>query len=86
MERVPDGMQGQGPVRMCCMCRTRCPKSTLSRYVRATQVSDEQGAQGDVSGLVPDVAQRLPGRGVYVCGRQECRERFLRRGLGRKKR
>ena len=67
-----------GPVRMCCMCRRRLPKAELSRYVR--------DKNGDPGGFAPDPAFRLPGRGLYVCGQDECRERFLRRGNRRKKR
>ncbi len=86
MEQASNGCGRQGPVRMCCMCRHRHPKAELTRYVRADAAQGGQDAQGNVPDLVPDLAQRLPGRGVYVCCRQECRERFLRRGLGRKKR
>ena len=67
-----------GPVRMCCMCRRRLPKAELTRYVR--------DKDKDAGGLTPDPAFRLPGRGLYVCGQDECRERFLRRGDRRKKR
>ena len=86
MEQAFCEADGQGPVRMCCICRQRQPKASLTRYVRAVMAANNQDAQGDVSGLVPDEAQRLPGRGLYVCARQECRERILRRGFGRKKR
>ncbi|MHC1701080.1 MAG: YlxR family protein [Humidesulfovibrio sp.] len=72
-----------GPVRMCCICRRRLPQAQLLRHVRAAQAGEEQEAG---TGLVPDPRRRMPGRGLYVCDKAECRERFLRRGDGRKKR
>jgi len=75
-EQRPAGPDG--PERMCCVCRRRLPKAQLERYVRA-------GGEG-AEAFTPDPRKILPGRGLYVCGREECRERFLRRGVGRKKR
>ncbi|MBU1042705.1 MAG: YlxR family protein [Proteobacteria bacterium] len=72
-----------GPVRMCCICRCRLPQAQLLRHVRAAKAGEEQEAG---KGFVPDPRRRMPGRGLYVCDRAECRERFLRRGDGRKKR
>ncbi|MDQ7833877.1 MAG: YlxR family protein [Humidesulfovibrio sp.] len=68
---------------MCCICRQRLPQDQLLRHVRAVKASEEQEAG---NGFVPDPRRRMPGRGLYVCDRPECRERFLRRGDGRKKR
>jgi len=70
-----------GPVRMCCICRRRLPKAQLLRHVRAQKAEEEAG-----TGFTPDPRGRMPGRGLYVCDQAECRERFLRRGDGRKKR
>jgi predicted RNA-binding protein YlxR (DUF448 family) len=55
------------PTRMCLACRSTGAKSTLVRFV---------ASQGIV---VVDPAARLPGRGAYVCGREECLEQALRR-------
>lgn len=65
-------------MRMCCVCRRRLPKAGLDRYVR----NAGEGAEA----FTPDPRKTMPGRGLYVCGQEECRERFLRRGVGRKKR
>jgi len=70
--------QGEGPVRTCCICRRRLPKAELLRHVQS-------GGENGV-GFVPDPKGRMPGRGLYVCGQAECRERFLRYGDRRKKR
>ena len=56
------------PVRMCVICRTRAPKSSLLRHVEA---------QGRAP--VPDSGQTAPGRGMYICGQSRCREAFSRR-------
>ena len=75
--------QGAGPVRMCCICRQRQPKASLHRHVQKAASGDGKCAD---EVFQADPAQRLPGRGVYVCDREECRDRFLRRKAGRKKR
>ncbi len=54
------------PLRMCVVCRERKAKGELSRYIR--------GGKG--SHPVSDPDQKLPGRGMYVCDREECRKRF----------
>jgi predicted RNA-binding protein YlxR (DUF448 family) len=72
-----------GPVRMCCICRRRLPQAQLLRHVRAEKAGEEQETG---MRLVPDPRRRMPGKGLYVCDQAECRERFLRRGDGRKKR
>ncbi|MDO9630515.1 MAG: YlxR family protein [Humidesulfovibrio sp.] len=68
---------------MCCICRRRLPQAQLLRHVRAAKAGEEQETG---MGFVPDPRRRMPGRGLYVCDQAECRERFLRRGDGRKKR
>ena len=70
--------EGEGPIRTCCICRRRLPKAELLRHIRGVSENGE--------GLVPDPRGRMPGRGLYVCGQAECRERFLRYGDRRKKR
>ena len=80
-----DGLKTEtaGPVRMCCICRVRMPQGQLLRHVRATPGGEGQETG---TGLIPDPRRRMPGRGLYVCDKAECRERFLRRRDGRKKR
>jgi len=75
--------KGAGPVRMCCICRRRLPQAQLLRHVRGLRAGEEQETG---PGITPDPRRRMPGRGLYVCDKAECRERFLRRGDGRKKR
>ncbi|HDS03091.1 MAG TPA: DUF448 domain-containing protein [Firmicutes bacterium] len=53
------------PLRRCAICRRPLFKEDLARYVRL----DGRLVEG----------QTLPGRGVYVCSSQECRERFERK-------
>lgn len=66
---VPDGYDG--PVRMCAICRERFPKQELHRYALPAA-----GAEGPL----PDPEQKLPGRGIYVCGQDACREKFGKLG------
>lgn len=68
---------------MCCICRQRAPQDELLRHVRVAPAGEEQDAGTE---LRPDPRRRMPGRGLYVCDKAECRERFLRRRVGRKKR
>jgi len=51
------------------------PKHLLRRHVRG----------GPGAGLVADPAQRLPGRGFYICQKDECAEKFSRYQGWRKK-
>lgn len=63
------------PERMCAGCRERAAKRSLVRLV-------SNGADG----VVVDVAQRLPGRGVYVhpgCVDRALKTRAIGRGLRR---
>lgn len=49
-----DPIKGQGPVRMCRVCRRRAPKAELKRWV----IKNTQ--------LVEDLAAVEPGRGYYT--------------------
>jgi predicted RNA-binding protein YlxR (DUF448 family) len=60
---------GHTPVRRCVVCRGRWSKDELVRL-----------AYTEGRGVVVDVGQRMPGRGVYLCGDDRC----LRRGLDTK--
>ncbi len=53
------------PQRTCLACRRSLPKSELLRLV-----TDAQGQ------LWPDLGQKAPGRGIYVCPRAECLARM----------
>ena len=48
------------PQRMCVACRQMKPKSELLRIVK-------YGGE-----VVPDIAQKLEGRGAYICKNEEC--------------
>ena len=48
------------PLRMCAGCRTRYPKQELLRIVRTAE------------GAAADLAQKLPGRGAYLCKWEAC--------------
>ncbi len=63
------------PVRMCVICRKRAPKHMLTRFI----------ADKDTQEPVQDIKGTLPGRGMYVCNDERCRETFSRTG-GKKKR
>lgn len=54
------------PLRMCAICRESKPKSELSRYVRT----------GKGQPHIPDPDKNKPGRGIYLCHREECKQRF----------
>ena len=62
------------PQRMCVVCRVRCAKRNLARYVMLEGQPE------------PDPRQVLPGRGIYVCVQPECRERFAKNKAFRQKR
>ncbi|MDX8402518.1 MAG: YlxR family protein [Mariprofundaceae bacterium] len=57
-------------MRRCIACRRSLPKETLLRLV-----VDAEG------GIWPDVLQRAPGRGAYLCLRPECLRRMRDRDL-----
>lgn len=61
------------PLRSCIACRREADKSTLLRFVR--------GPDGTV---VPDLEQKLPGRGAYTCQSRSCLlQAVARRGFSR---
>lgn len=68
--------RNNSPERMCVVCRQRFPKEELERYVRPAD------ATGRDSVPVHDPEQTLPGRGYYVCGQAQCRERFPKMVMG----
>lgn len=54
-------MAKESPRRTCVGCRSACEKDELIRFVLAPDGS-----------LVPDLMQKLPGRGVYTCLKESC--------------
>ena len=52
------------PMRMCCICRKRMPKTALARFV---------AREGKA---VSDPRQISPGRGSYLCSSPACQDRF----------
>jgi uncharacterized protein len=54
-ERDCDDAEGSGPLRLCIVSRTHQHPDDLIRFV-----------QGPDGAIVPDLARRLPGRGVWV--------------------
>jgi len=67
---IGDGNGGHngGPLRLCAATRTQRPVDDLVRFVL-----DPEGR------IVPDLARRLPGRGVWVEARRDCVEAAVRR-------
>lgn len=68
--RAPARPAAPGPQRRCVATGTRAPRGALIRFVRAPD-----------GRVVPDLAARLPGRGVWVAARADAVERAARRGL-----
>ncbi|WP_243451310.1 YlxR family protein [Desulfovibrio psychrotolerans] len=62
---------------MCVICRSRHLKRTLLRYVCPPADNRE-------AALIFDQAQRLPGRGYYICTNPDCAQRFARFKVRRK--
>jgi hypothetical protein len=56
-----------GPLRLCAVSRSRKPADDLVRFVL-----------GPEGAIVPDLARRLPGRGVWVEARRDCVEAAVR--------
>lgn len=71
-ERVPEAEEGRetGPCRRCLVTRVSAEKGTMIRFV--------VGPEGDV---VPDLAARLPGRGMWLSARRDVLETAARRGV-----
>lgn len=59
----------RGPLRRCLVTRERLPKQAMLRFVLAP---DRR--------LVPDLAERLPGRGMWLSARADVLEQAIRRG------
>src|SRR5262245_25879013 len=64
-----------GPLRLCAVSRSRRPVDDLIRFVLSPE-----------GVVVPDLAHRLPGRGIWVEGRRDCvaaavRQRAFARSL-----
>lgn len=62
------------PIRRCVACRRHGPKPALVRLVMADGV------------IVVDPEARQPGRGAYLCGREECLDAALRRNAAQLRR
>ena len=58
--------KGHVPLRTCVICRCCAPQSELTRFVLEAEA------------LTPDTQPCRLGRGWYVCGKVECRERLRR--------
>jgi predicted RNA-binding protein YlxR (DUF448 family) len=66
------GLHGEtGPVRSCFACRTRGAKEEMLRLV-----VDAEGQAW------PDLLQKAPGRGAYLCMQQDCWQRLNDRRFG----
>jgi uncharacterized protein len=65
---VPAAGATNEPQRRCVGCGRSASKRDLLRLVQ------------DAGRAIPDPAQRLPGRGAYVCREAACVERAVRRG------
>ena len=57
------------PTRSCAVCLQRSPKRELTRVVRASDGNVEVDPSG-----------KAPGRGAYLCHREECWEKASRKG------
>lgn len=55
------------PVRQCAACRGRFEKRELLRIVRTPD-----------GRIVPDEKGKTPGRGVYICRKEECLNKALK--------
>ncbi len=64
------GKSDPGRVRLCIVTRTELPASQLIRFVAAPD-----------NGIVPDLAARLPGRGVWVTATRAAVLEAVKRGL-----
>jgi uncharacterized protein len=62
-----------GPERRCLGCGARAAKGALARFVAVRPPGD------DGHDLTRDDRARLGGRGLYVCPREECFDRAVKR-------
>lgn len=62
-------VEGRIPQRSCVGCRTRQEKNCLVRLVRSPD-----------GRIYLDHSGRAPGRGAYLCPRQDCLEKALKKG------
>ena len=58
------------PLRMCIACREMKPKKEMFRVVR--------NAEGEIS---VDATGKMPGRGAYICGAEECQKKLADKKL-----
>ncbi len=66
---VDDGGEPNGPIRRCALSRLEHPIAELIRFVRAPDGT-----------IVPDIASKLPGRGVWIEAKRSSVEEAVRRG------
>ncbi|BAT59842.1 hypothetical protein GJW-30_1_02377 [Variibacter gotjawalensis] len=66
---LDDGAKRAGPERMCIVTRDVRPIAELIRFV-----------VGPDNALVPDIKNRLPGRGVWVTARRDVLDQAVKRG------
>lgn len=58
---------GHVPERTCRGCGRKAPQSVLVRFVAVD------------GGLVEDGPKRLPGKGIYCCDQEQCRDRMAKK-------
>jgi len=58
------------PIRMCIACREMKPKREMLRVVKSPE--------GEIS---LDFKGKAPGRGAYICGREECVKNCIKRKI-----
>lgn len=63
-------MPKEAPQRTCISCRKTDDKSRLIRYVLSPEAE-----------IVPDIANKLPGRGVYTCFSRGCARKAVEKDL-----
>ena len=58
------------PMRMCIACREMKPKKEMFRVVKS--------ADGEIN---VDATGKMPGRGAYICGAEECQKKLADKKL-----
>ena len=58
------------PMRMCIACREMKPKKEMFRVVK--------NAEGEVA---VDATGKMPGRGAYICGAEDCQKKLTDKKL-----